>query len=239
MKHLCRTLLYSALVITLATKAYCQDLLSITYGSKIDGTTVSLFSNEAKVGYDSTTTALIAIGYFNDGFDVSTEKSSITDSASLGTFLGSFNKVSDSNFNAGTGGFLGAASGSITAVGEGKTPYILTLGGVTDWSQASSASEIGLFSDTSMSTIPAGAQPVPADYAAEAVSYGTVELGTEYLGEALSGAFAGFTGNIYASQVIGQAVPEPSTYALFLGIFSIGFVYWRKRTAKSASQEQS
>ena len=100
--------------------------------------------------------------------------------------------------------------------------------------------EIGLFRDTQpFGTIPAGAEPTPADYNIKSVSYDSVILGKEYLGEALTGAFAGVTGNIYASQAIGQAVPEPSTYALFFGIFSIGFVYWRKRTAKVAPRKNN
>ena len=41
------------------------------------------------------------------------------------------------------------------------------------------------------------------------------------------------SGNMYAT----QAVPEPSTYALFLGVFSLGFVYWRKRLARKNAKE--
>ena len=113
----------------------------------------------------------------------------------------------------------------------------MSLAGVTSWDQGGTASEIGLFRDSAtFGTIPAGASPTPADYNIESISYDTVILGKEYLGESLTGAFAGVTGNIYASQAIGQAVPEPSTYALFFGIFSIGFVYWRKRRANIATR---
>ena len=62
--------------LALMGKTYSQNFMLVTYGSKIDGTTISLFTNEAKVGYDSTTTALFSIGYFNDGFDVFLRKRS-------------------------------------------------------------------------------------------------------------------------------------------------------------------
>jgi hypothetical protein len=222
----------------LGQKANAQDLISITYGSAISGSTLSLFSNEANVGFDSTTTGLISIGYFTDGFDISTGKGTIADSASLSSFLGNFNKIDSKDFNTAIApGFLTAASGSITATGDGKSPYIITLAGVTDWANAASATEIGLFRDDSMGTIPSGAQPIPTDFFAESVIYGTVEIGDKTLGQVLDGAFTGFNGNIYASQAIGAAVPEPSTYALFLGVFSLGFVIWRKRAVKNTATE--
>ena len=40
-----------------------------------------------------------ALGYFNDGFSVATEAASITDSASLTTFLGSFNVLHSQSFS--------------------------------------------------------------------------------------------------------------------------------------------
>ena len=51
---------------------HSYDGLSLVYGSAIDvaGTRLSLFTNAQKVGYDSTAKGLIALGYFNDGFDV-------------------------------------------------------------------------------------------------------------------------------------------------------------------------
>ena len=90
------------------------------------------------------------------------------------------------------------------------------------------------FPDSSFGTIPAGAEPTPADYNIKSVSYDSVILGKEYLG-GLTGAFAGVTNNIMLHKLL-TAVPEPSTYALFFGIFSIGFVYWRKHAAKVASE---
>ena len=148
----------------------------------------------------------------------------------------------ETSFNIATAaGFLSAAEPNLgDSAGIGKETYILTLGGISSYSQSSSATEIGLFRDSdTFGVLPAGEAPIAKDYNITSTTYSDVILGSEFLGEALSGGFTGFSGNIYASQALGNAVPEPSTYALFLGIFSIGFVYWRKRTAKTASQEQS
>lgn len=235
-----KTTFFLTLVFIASSSAVNAQKVNAEYGSLYDGgtNTASIFSNEAKVGFDSTTKALFALGYFNDGFNISTEASNITDSASLTSFLGNFNVLDSQSFSSATAaGFFGAGNPNVSEQGVGKDSYIMTLGGIESWANGGSASEIGLFRDSSFGTIPAGAEPTPADYNIKSVSYDSVILGKEYLGEALTGAFAGVTGNIYASQAIGQAVPEPSTYALFLGIFSIGFVYWRKRNAKSASQD--
>ena len=109
--------------------------VSATFGSKYDAAsnTASIFSNEAKVGFDSTTTALFALGYFNDGFSVATEAASITDSASLTTFLGSFNVLHSQSFSDATAaGFFTPANSSIAEQG-GKDSYIIAR--VTSWDQ--------------------------------------------------------------------------------------------------------
>ena len=235
-----RTLKILAALAVTGSVANAQTVAA-NFGSKYDvgSNTASIFTNEAKVGYDGTTTALFALGYFNDGYNVSTEAAKITDASTLTSFLGNFNLMHSQSFaDATSAGFFKAGNANIAEQGVGKDSYIMTLGGVTAWANGGTASEIGLFRDTAtFGTIPAGSAPTPADYPIEGFTYDSVVLGKEYLGETLTGAFAGVTGNIYASQAVGQAVPEPSTYALFLGIFSLGFVCWRKRAAKSGSKE--
>lgn len=41
-------------------------------------------------------------------------------------------------------------------------------------------------------------------------------------------------GTLGTWQVVGAAVPEPSTYAAFAGLGALGFVFWRKRYRRSA-----
>jgi hypothetical protein len=226
-------------VLMASVSAVQSQTLSVQFGSTFEEGTASIFSNEAKVGYSMADASdLLAMGYFSDGYNVATGAASITDSASLSTFLGNFTPMHSDNFGLATGnGFLGLSNPNVAEQGVGKTAYIMTLADVSSWANASSASEIGLFTDSSFASIPAGGAPTPADFMINTLTYDSVVLGQQHLGETLTGAFAGVTGNIYASQAIGNAVPEPSTYALFLGVFSLGFVIWRKRAVKNTATE--
>ena len=210
--------------------------VDLTFGSKFD-TTLSLFTNEAKAGVDASTQGLMAFGYFAHGFDVTTEAAALVDT-NFSTFISNFTVLAESNFNGvGTSsGFLTPSSNFDDSSVTGKTPYLLTLSGVTSFASASSATEIGLFRDTAFGTIPAPGDPIPTEYATESVTYDSVVLGAEYLNETLSGAFTGFNGNLYATQTIASAVPEPSTYALLLGAASFGFVYYRRKVASKKGQ---
>ena len=213
--------------------------VDVTYGSGLDfgAFKASLFTNEAQTGFDASTTGLIAFGYFDDGFDVATEAAGLDDTT-YSAFISSFNMLAESNFNGvgSSSGFL-TASGNFTPDATGKTGYLLTLAGVTSFASAASATEIGLFRDAAFSTIPALGDPVPADYSIDSLTYDSVLLGTEYLDETLGGVFTGFTGNLYATQTIAAAVPEPSTYALLMGAASFGFVYYRRRVASKKVKE--
>lgn len=225
-------------VLMASVSAVQSQTLSVQFGSTFAGTTASIFSNEAKVGYvKSNASDLLAMGYFSNGYNVATGAAGITDTASLTTFLGNFTPMHSDNFgNATADGFFPASNPSVAEQAVGQTAYVMTLADVSSWANASSATEIGLFTDASF-TIPAGAEPTPADFDIRALTYDSVVLGQQHLGETLTGAFAGMTGNVYASQAIGNAVPEPSTYALFLGVFSLGFVIWRKRAVKNTAKE--
>ena len=61
--------------------------------------TASIFSNEAKVGFDSTTTAFSHSVISTMVLTVATEASNITDSASLTSFLGNFNVLDSQSFS--------------------------------------------------------------------------------------------------------------------------------------------
>jgi len=225
-------------VFPFASSTFGQQV-NFMYGSAFDGgsNTASIFTNELKVGYETANPAVLTVGYFNNGFDVPTQAATIADSATLSTFLSDFNLIGETSFASATAaGFLASAN-TVNEVGVGSTPYILVLGGIDSFANGSNADEIGLFTNAAFGTIPSGAEPLPADYNLQSVTLDSVVLGKEYLGESLTGAFAGVNGNIYATQAIGQVIPEPSTYALFLGACSLGFVYWRKRKVKSVAQD--
>ena len=234
-----KTLSTLTLFLSVVGSAQAQGV-DLTFGSKFD-TTLSLFTNEAKTGFDSSTQGLMAFGYFADGFDVSGQAAALDDT-NFSTFISNFTVLAESNFDGvgASSGFLTPSSNFDDSSVTGKTPYLLTLSGVTSFASASSATEIGLFRDTTaFGTIPAPGDPIPTEYATESVTYDSVVLGAEYLNETLTGAFAGFNGNMYATQTIAAAVPEPSTYALLLGAVSFGFVYYRRKVASKKGQQDT
>ena len=220
------------------------QLASYTFGQQVafeygasfspDFTKASIFTNSLKVGYDDDPLAMMSLGFFNTGFDVATQAGLVTDAATLSSFLGNFNLIAEMSFkDVAAPGFL-QASGIVNEVGVGSTPYVLTLGGIDSFANNSTATEVGLFTDSGFGTIPAGAEPLPADYNIQTLSFDTVVLGAEFTDQDFSAILgAGMSGNMYAT----QAVPEPSTYALFLGVFSLGFVFWRKRFARKNAKE--
>lgn len=222
-------------VLLLAAGSLQAQSVDVTYGS-IFTTTASVFTNEAKVGFDDTPAGMMAFGYFSDGFDVATEAAALDDT-NLGTFLSSFTVLAETNFNGVAAGGFKTGSGNFTEDATGKTGYLLTLAGVTSFASGSSATEIGLFRDTAFGTIPALGDPIPTEYAIESLTYDSVILGTEHLSEDLGADFGGLVGNMYATQTIGAAVPEPSTYALMLGAASFGFVYYRRNVVSKKSKK--
>ena len=223
-----------------ARTAVSQDQVLLTYGSTFDfgNTVLSLFSNEAKVGFDSSTQGLVAFGYFEDTYDVGAIDKSTFGETDFTALISNFNVLHETSepTNGNPSGFLTGAQ-QITEAGVGKTGYLLTLSGVTSFASASSAQEVGLFTDASIGTIISGGDPF-ADYNTTSVSYLSDILGNNHDAEDMSAVFgAGWTANIYASQTIAAAVPEPSTYALLLGAASFGFVYYRRKVASKKGQQ--
>ena len=146
MKKTMRTLKILVVLAVTGSVANAQTV-SATFGSKYDAgsNTASIFTNEAKVGYDGTTTALFALGYFNDGYNVSTEAAKISDASTLTTFLGNFNVMHSDEFSKATAaGFFTPGNSSVAEQGVGKDSYIMTLGGVTAWANGGTASELSL-----------------------------------------------------------------------------------------------
>jgi hypothetical protein len=241
-----------ALVLSSTVNAQQIDL---TYGSFTDGgnSLVSLFTNEAGVGFSGSNTGYMAFGYFADGFDVLNEADALTVD-NYATFITNFNPISDTNFNsldADSAGFNTRSHNDLDEAGVGKVGYLLTLAGIDDWANRTSATEIGLFrKDGSyndndppaggMGTIPAGKSlPDPnTSYAVNFIDYDEPILGGELLDQDIWGDFDTFNykGNLYSTQAL---VPEPSTYALLISAASFGFVYYRRKaTAKKSHKEE-
>ena len=78
----------------------------------------------------------------------------------------------------------------------GETPYIFLASGITDFAEASSATEYGLFTDSNFGTIPDGGSPVPVDWSIARLSYDQVLLGSEQAGGGFGSA------NAYLTQTV-------------------------------------
>jgi len=224
--------------------------VSLQYGSLEDaGTnTTSYFSESTfsagNLNAFNSSNAMMAIGYFNDDTTLTTDINNLqAGSLTLSNFLTSFNVLHSDNFSNATNtlgnvqhGFLKPSS-NIDEEGVGENAYIMTLFGAGidgNWSSGASATEIGLFTDSSLSTLISGkeAPDTPPLYSASLSHFDTILLGSEIEGLDDGG---GWTANVYRT----QAVPEPSTYAMMLGALSFGFVYYKRRIAgKKTDQKQ-
>jgi hypothetical protein len=225
-----KSLSYVIFAIGMFSNANGQQTWNLFYGSFYDpSNTASIFTNEAQAALDSTNQGMMAFGYFDAGFDVSSEAGALNET-NFGNFISSFNVIHEASFASSSEGYLNQDILKLpdAGVGVGKMGYTITLAGVDSWTNAASATEIGLFNNSTWDTIPA-ASITPANLEANPVSYDTVLLGAEFLGVPGSGSWVGVNTNLYATQSIPSAVPEPSTYAMMLGVFTFGFVYYKRR----------
>ena len=110
---------------------------------------VSLFTDVGLSGYSAENKALLVLGYFVDDYDVASGAGSVEDGVTLNAFLTKFNPLASATFdNATQPGYLTATDAGVEESGVGKTPYLLLLGGISEWGDAGTASQIGLFTDT-------------------------------------------------------------------------------------------
>jgi len=241
-------------LILLSSTAFGQDTVNMSFGSRLDfaGRQVSFFTDQDGVGFSDSNLGYIAVGYFSDEANLASNVSAFnTGAMSLDTFLTDFTVLSDSDFESATfPGYLPVNSGSYIDDGSGfiqtKTPYIITLEGITQWSDRLSADGIGLFGDSSYGQFDPYDDGNPlAVYDTQSLTFDSkgltepIFLGTETLGVNADSFISGlgFTSNNYGTQAIGAAVPEPSTYALMLGVASFGFVYYRRKVVSKKSDK--
>ena len=195
-------------------------LQALVYDST--GTNLLEIGNYVQIGFFDTSAAASVGEYFgpiNSDFAVtSNELSSLfedwtpfTTDTVAGGQIGDFTEGA----SAGPGTFA-IAYGGVTTAGtffENKKAFLTiykTFDGTNDLgTNWSNVTEIGIFSDTSWSFLSVGNNP------GEVIDFYTSDV-TEFL--------VGSQGSLVLA-----AVPEPATYALVFGIFSLGIVFWRRR----------
>jgi hypothetical protein len=159
------------------------NTISLTYGSKYDEQTEAalFYADQWGLRLTAQNAGLIAAGYFDDGFDPVLAAQNISLDG-ISPILAAFNVMDfKSSIEANASGGYILVEKDVQEEGIGKTPYILLLAGVETYNFAHQSSGIGLFTDTSFSSIPAGSDLPLTLYYLDALSYDTVLLGTTHL----------------------------------------------------------
>ena len=210
-----------------------KSLLELEYGTYFEGAEGSLFTSASKTEFNlGTNVGLLLIGYFNPSYNIEQAAQNWGSPTFKQQMLDNFNVLSSgSDWSAGADGYqskMGDVVNFNNPLGEGGEikAYLMTITGVTDIqaAYAEDIKEFGIYHDSSWGYIPDGGF-FPTKYSAKGASYDSVILGSELAGEGLG------LGNAYAAQLI----PEPSTYALFIGLAALGMVWFRRRQSSTPS----
>ena len=174
--------------------AFADGTVDITYGSTFSGSEGLFFVDSNQSGFDSSNVGVLAVGYFESSFDVVTESKRLV-AEGLDDFLANFNLLASTNFDDAASPGYYTNVGTFSEQSVGSRPYLMTLEGIGSFSEASSATAIGLFTDTKFSSLPYGGDPIGTPYdLATTISFDTVLLGRHV-------SASGFSdGNAYASE---------------------------------------
>ena len=221
------TLIFSFFVASQAVRAQ-EEFVAIDWGTNTPLAPNSWFTlgNSNDVLFNTTdNTALVAMGYFADGFNVA------DNAGDLATLFANFSLLDSA-------GMLGAPFGegtvnasenvyTDTGIGidaVGSTLYYWVLPGVATYSEASvlAVAEYALMTDSGWGVVPTGAGPPDGEpYNIQGNTIDTVLWGTLVPD---GGVGAG------SSKILtGAAVPEPSTYAGLFGVAMLLVVHLRRR----------
>ena len=186
--------------------AFADGTVDITYGSTFSGSEGLFFVDSNQSGFDSSNAGVLAVGYFDSSFDVVTESERLV-AEGLDDFLANFNLLASTNFDDAVSPGYYTSSGTFSEQSVGSRPYLMTLEGVGSFSEASSATAIGLFTDSQFSSLPYGGDPIGTPYDLAT----TISLDTVLLGRHLS-ALDFSDGYAYATQQILPRVLGDSSY---------------------------
>lgn len=234
-----KIILLTTTLIAFTSSLSAQALVMAAYSANItfgydssvydDGTYDSVGDTWGRI-YDSTGTtplaaddSVAALGYFNN--------ESLSYSANLDIFddfefiPGAETNVEVFGSDTYPGDFRYTTSSVDVTAANGKTPYLVVFKGVTDVSSYASATEFALISADYWDVI-FGSQP-PSTPAGLVYTIGRTAIGSGvYVGtEVDDDRFAADEGYNYNTAVV---VPEPSSFALLLGLTALLFVARRR-----------
>ncbi len=177
-----------------SSPGFADGTVDVTYGSTFSGSEGLFFVDSNQAGFDSSNVGVLAIGYFDSSFDVITESKRLV-AEGLDDFLANFNLLASTNFDDAASPGYYTNVGTFSEQSVGSRPYLMTLEGIGSFSEASSATAIGLFTDSHFSSLPNGGDPIGTPYdLATTISFDTVLLGWHVSASDFS------DGNAYASQ---------------------------------------
>ena len=177
-----------------SSPGFADGTVDVTYGSTFSGSEGLFFVDSNLAGFDSSNVGVLAVGYFDSSFDVPAESKRLV-AEGLDDFLANFNLLASTNFDAAASPGYYTNVGTFSEQSVGSRPYLMTLEGIGSFSEASSATAIGLFTDSHFSSLPNGGDPIGTPYdLATTISFDTVLLGWHV------SASDFFDGNAYASQ---------------------------------------
>ena len=194
---------------------YSQDS-EAEFGSTFVGSDGLFFADNSGSRFDQAGTqpGLLTVGFFGNVGSNSTFSDYLNDYTQFGS-------ESDFASNATGDGFMTANSGKVTdpeaSAAVGETPFTMLLGGVSNFGNASSATSFSIFNDSGWSAISAPSSPT-AFFDFKALQPDNIIEGS------IGSVSDGF-------EIQTTPVPEPSTYALLLGVSALVFVMVRRKVS--------
>lgn len=167
------------LVLALFPSLVSAGSYTLTYGSNFstDPESALFFGDEYGHPLYQKEPGVLAVGYFNDGFDPVTAVQEVSNTG-IAPILDAFNPLhSTSSTTITTPGYIQGAQ-QIDDLGTGKTPYIFLLSGITSYEHASHATGAGLFTNSTFQPFPVGGDLIPTEFDITSINFDTVILGT-------------------------------------------------------------
>lgn len=164
------------------------------------------FADDSGTRYTTGTDGVLAVGYFGN----------IGGNSTFSEYLADFNVLGSISFvgNQSGDGYLTASASTALDVST-QTPFLLILAGISDYSNAASATSFAVVGDAGWAYLAPNTPPSASNLLT------TIAPNNVVVGNLVSVP----DGN----QVNNVAVPEPAHYAVLFGALGLVLVMWRRR----------